>query len=127
MRLVFGQDRVQMPTAEDQHPVQYFSAQGADEALAGRVHARRLDSGTQDPAPAPWNTASNEAVKFDPRSRMRNLMSSNRSPRVRTGGGRDDLRHARPRAEAGRDPGSCVGQARISHRIKAAGAVAITI
>jgi hypothetical protein len=103
VRLVFGQDRVQMPTAEDQHPVQYLSAQGADEALAGRVHARRLDSGTQDPAPAPWNTASNEAVKFDPRSRMRNLMSSNRSPRVRarlrawvpaSGPGEDDLRFA---------------------------------
>ena len=49
MRLVFGYDRVQMPAAGDQHPVQYLSAQGADEALAGRVHARRLDSGTQDP------------------------------------------------------------------------------
>jgi hypothetical protein len=49
MRLVFGQDRVQMPSAEDQHPVQYLSAQGADETLAGRAHARRLDSGTQDP------------------------------------------------------------------------------
>jgi hypothetical protein len=33
--------------------------------------------------PAAWNTASNEAVKFDPRSRSRNLMSSNRSPRAR--------------------------------------------
>ncbi len=49
VRLVFGQDRVQMPAAEDQPPVQYLSAQGADEALAGRVHARRLDSGAQDP------------------------------------------------------------------------------
>ena len=48
VRLVFGQDRVQMPAAEDQHPVQYLSAQGADEALAGRVHVRRLDSGTRD-------------------------------------------------------------------------------
>jgi hypothetical protein len=27
--------------------------------------------------PAAWKTASNEAVKFDPRSRIRNLMSSN--------------------------------------------------
>jgi hypothetical protein len=34
-------------------------------------------------APVAWKTASNEAVKFDPRSRMRNLMSSNRSPRER--------------------------------------------
>jgi hypothetical protein len=33
--------------------------------------------------PAAWKTASNEAVKFDPRSRIRNLMSANRSPRVR--------------------------------------------
>src|ERR1039458_3420220 len=49
VHLVFGQDRVQMPAAEDQHPVQYRSAQGADEAFAGRIHARRLDSGTQDP------------------------------------------------------------------------------
>ena len=38
-----------MPVAEDQHAVQYLSAQGADEALAGRVHARRLDGGAQDP------------------------------------------------------------------------------
>ena len=33
--------------------------------------------------PAAWKTASNETVKFDPRSRTRNLMLSNRSPRVR--------------------------------------------
>ena len=33
--------------------------------------------------PAAWNTASNEAVKFDPRSRIRNLMSPSPSPRVR--------------------------------------------
>ena len=32
--------------------------------------------------PAAWKTASKEAVKFDPRSRSRNLMSSNRSPRL---------------------------------------------
>ncbi len=33
--------------------------------------------------PVAWKTASNEAVKSGPRSRIRNLMSSNRSPRVR--------------------------------------------
>ena len=33
--------------------------------------------------PAAWKTASNEAVKFDPRSRTRDLMFSNRLPRVR--------------------------------------------
>ena len=33
-------------------------------------------------APVAWKTASKERVKFDPWSRMRNLMSSNRSPRL---------------------------------------------
>src|ERR1017187_858369 len=33
--------------------------------------------------PAAWNTASNEAVKFEPRSRIRNLKSSNRWPGFR--------------------------------------------
>jgi len=33
--------------------------------------------------PAVWKTASNELVKFDPRSRIKNLVLSNRSPRVR--------------------------------------------
>ena len=34
-------------------------------------------------APVAWKTASNEAVKFDPRSRITDLMSSNRWSRVR--------------------------------------------
>src|SRR6185312_10455237 len=38
-----------MPLADDQHPVEELSAQGADEALADRVHPRSLDSGTQNP------------------------------------------------------------------------------
>jgi hypothetical protein len=33
--------------------------------------------------PVAWKTASNELVKFDPRSRIKNLVLSNRSPRVR--------------------------------------------
>jgi hypothetical protein len=33
--------------------------------------------------PAAWKTAPNAAVKFDPRSRIRNLTSSNRSPKLR--------------------------------------------
>jgi hypothetical protein len=33
--------------------------------------------------PAAWKTASKDAVKFDPRSRITNLMSSNRSPKLR--------------------------------------------
>jgi hypothetical protein len=49
VRLVFGQDGAQMPFAEDQHPVEELSAQGADEALAGRVHPRSPDGGAHDP------------------------------------------------------------------------------
>jgi hypothetical protein len=36
--------------------------------------------------PAAWKTASNEAVKFGPRARSRNLMSANRSLRARVAG-----------------------------------------
>jgi hypothetical protein len=49
MRLVFGQDGAQVALAEDQHAVEELSAQGTDKALAGCIHARRLDSGAQDP------------------------------------------------------------------------------
>jgi hypothetical protein len=55
-------------------------AAGADEAFADRVHARCLDGGKQNPDPLASKTASNEAVKFDPRSRIRNFVLSNRSP-----------------------------------------------
>jgi hypothetical protein len=72
-----------MPFAEDQHAVEEFSAQGAHEPLADRVHARSLDGGAQDLVPAAWETASNEAVKFGPRSRIRNLVPSSRSSRPR--------------------------------------------
>ena len=49
VRLVFGQDGVQVLLAEDQHAVQKLAAQGADQAFADRVRPRRLDSGAQDP------------------------------------------------------------------------------
>jgi hypothetical protein len=71
-----------MPLAEDQHPIEEFAAQSASEAFADRVHARRLDGVRRILASAAWKTASKERVKFDPRSRSRNLMSSNRSPRL---------------------------------------------
>src|SRR6266704_2277521 len=48
VHLVFGQDGPQMRLAEDKHAVEDLAAQGADEALAGRVHPRRLDGGAQD-------------------------------------------------------------------------------
>jgi hypothetical protein len=38
-----------MVFAEDQHAVQDLAAQGADKALADRVHPRSLDSGEHDP------------------------------------------------------------------------------
>src|SRR5271165_4075507 len=52
VRLVFGQDRLQMSLAGDQHAVQELAAQRADQAFADRVHARRLDSSAQDPGAA---------------------------------------------------------------------------
>ena len=38
-----------MRLAEDQRPVEYLAAQGADEAFADRVHAGSLDGCSQDP------------------------------------------------------------------------------
>ena len=38
-----------MALPEDQHAVEELAAQGADEALADRVHPRSLDGGAQDP------------------------------------------------------------------------------
>src|SRR5450755_4047350 len=43
-----GQDGAQVSLAEDQHAVERLSAQGADEALAGRVHPRSLQGGAHD-------------------------------------------------------------------------------
>ncbi len=48
VHLVFGQDGAQMALPEDQHAVQELAAQGANEALADRVHPRSLDGGAQD-------------------------------------------------------------------------------
>jgi hypothetical protein len=53
VRLVLGQDGAQMPFAEHQHAVEDLAAQGADEPLAGRVHARSLDGGAQVPGSGP--------------------------------------------------------------------------
>jgi len=49
VHLVFSQHGAQMALPEDQHAVQELTAQGADEALADRVHPRRLDGRTHDP------------------------------------------------------------------------------
>ena len=43
-----ARDGAQVRLTEDQHVVEELAAQGADEAFAGRVHARSLDGGAQD-------------------------------------------------------------------------------
>jgi hypothetical protein len=48
VHLVFGQDGAQMPLAGNQYPVGGLAAQGANEALAGRVHPRRACGADQD-------------------------------------------------------------------------------
>ena len=47
-RLIFRQNGAQVRLAEDQHPVQKLATQGADEALADRVHPGCLDGGDED-------------------------------------------------------------------------------
>ena len=66
----------------NQHTVWEFPAQSTDQALADRVDPRRLDRGAQDPRTGGLEDGVDEAVKFEPRSRIRNLMASNRSSRV---------------------------------------------
>src|SRR5882757_6823321 len=48
MLLVLGQNRSQVRLVQDQGPVEDLTAQGADEALADRVHPGRLHGGAQD-------------------------------------------------------------------------------
>jgi hypothetical protein len=83
VRLVSGQDGVQVLLAEDQHAVQKLAAQGP--ARHSQIPFMRgawtaVRKILVRPA---WNTASDEAVKSEPRSRVRNLMSPNPSPIVR--------------------------------------------
>ena len=77
MLLIPGQDSAQVRLVQDQGPVAELTAQGADQALADRVHPRRLQSRAHDRGAGGWNTASKERVKFDPRSWIRN-----RNPRT---------------------------------------------
>src|ERR1019366_373933 len=48
MLLVFGQDGAQVRLVQDQGPVEELTAQGANQALADRVHPRRLDRDAHD-------------------------------------------------------------------------------
>jgi transposase len=49
VHLIFSQDCAQVCLAEDQHAIEEFPAQGADQALADRVHPRSLDGRAHDP------------------------------------------------------------------------------
>src|ERR1039457_3078841 len=48
MLLVLGQGGAQVRLVQDQGPVEELTAQGADKALADRVHPRRLHRGAHD-------------------------------------------------------------------------------
>jgi hypothetical protein len=87
MRLVVGHDGTQVFLAENQHAVQELAAQCADQALADRVHPRRLDRGAQDDGAGGLEDGIERGGEFEPRSRIRNLMAPNRSSRVGPGCG----------------------------------------
>jgi hypothetical protein len=78
---IFGQDRPQVPFAEDQHPVGDFGPGSEDESFGIGV-ARGLRGGIFTASmPASARTASNDAVNCPARSRTRNRKSAARSPR----------------------------------------------
>src|SRR6266704_4560470 len=55
-----------MSLAENQHTVQDLAAQGADKALADRLHARCLDGGAQDPGARSLEDGVKGAGEFRP-------------------------------------------------------------
>ena len=78
--------------AEDQHPVQYLSAQGAAEAVAGRVHARRLDSATtrvapRSPTPLRWHPRRASDDDIPGSHRMTSAGTSQAAPAASRGAG----------------------------------------
>jgi hypothetical protein len=83
VHLVFGQHGAQMPLAEDQHAVPELAAQGADEALADRVHARNLDGGAQDPGAGGLEDRVERAGEVRPAIADEELDVLERSSRVR--------------------------------------------
>jgi hypothetical protein len=83
VRLVFGQDSAQMALPEDRHAVEELTAQVPTRRSQVAFIRGAWTAVRTILVPAAWKTASNEPVKFEPRSRIRSLMSSNRSPRLR--------------------------------------------
>ncbi|MGH3232374.1 MAG: hypothetical protein ACRDOH_03785 [Streptosporangiaceae bacterium] len=83
VRLYSARTARRWASPEDQHAVQELPAQGADERSQIAFIRGAWTPVRAILVPAARRTASNEAVKFDPRSWIRNLMISNRSPRLR--------------------------------------------
>jgi hypothetical protein len=71
VRLVFGQDGAQVSLAEDQHAVQDLRAQVPTRRSQIAFMRSAWTAARRIVAPVASNTASNEAVKFKPRSRIR--------------------------------------------------------
>ena len=79
--LVLGQDRPQMPLAEDQHPVGDLRPGGEHEPFRISVRAGAPGGIFTASIPASARTASNDAVNCPARSRTRNRKPVARSPR----------------------------------------------
>jgi hypothetical protein len=79
--LVFGQGCSQVRFAEDEAAVKEFAAQGADGRSQIAFIRCAWTAVRKIVVPVAWKAASKERVKFDPRSRIKNRKSLNRSPR----------------------------------------------
>jgi len=76
---IFGQDRPQVPFAEDQHPVGDFGPGGEDEPFGIGVSREGFGAGSSRPRwPASARTAPDDAVNWPARSRTRNRKSAAR-------------------------------------------------
>ena len=63
-----------MSFAQDQHAIQELAAKGADQAFADRVHPRHPDGAAQHPGAGGLEDCAGRGGKFDPRSRITNLL-----------------------------------------------------
>ena len=66
-------DGFEVASAEDEHPIQTFTSDSADEALSEGVCTGRLDRSSDRPDAIGRKTSSNPAVNLVSRSRIRSL------------------------------------------------------
>jgi hypothetical protein len=78
MGLILGQDRLQVPLAEDEHPVSDLGPGGEHEPFGISVRSRAARRDFTTSIPAPDSTASNASVNCPARSRIRNRKSAPR-------------------------------------------------